>query len=238
MSPSFTVVSDSYPPHVVRDSAGLAVPGPTFFFPYVPCHDVAIDGDGLYSCQECLALYHDFVRTDPEMAISLEDLRTNGMDVIGHPSSVEATLPAIDMSTDTSPLTNEDRQSESLVEETSPSTNSTSPTPIISGSHAHRRYNYQCVVCGQLHDRAERARDCANRDEGLKPHAFSGGPSVDKWGSPKSYSLEALLREHLAAPQDRDIQCPKWLVFVMYTGVDLVFLFEINLARESLGGRT
>ncbi|KIM20417.1 hypothetical protein M408DRAFT_135818 [Serendipita vermifera MAFF 305830] len=141
------------------------------------------------------------------MAISLEDLRANGTDVIEHPNAVETTLPAIEINIDTGSFTNEDCQSESLVEKTSLSTNSASPTPIASGSYVHHRCNYQCVVCGHTHDRAERARDCANRDEGLKPHACGG--QCGKPNCTKSYSFEALLREHLATPQDRDIQCPK-----------------------------
>ncbi|KIM25571.1 hypothetical protein M408DRAFT_26120 [Serendipita vermifera MAFF 305830] len=178
---------------VLQNREPTAIP-PTVFLP----HDESLD-----DCQECLALYHDLVRTDPEMAISWTDLLASGATALAYPDSVETAPPAI--ATDS----NSDHHSEPLVEETSPSTNAAQPTPPSSGSHAHRRYNYHCAVCNHPYDRAQRARDCANRDRGLTPHACGGLCGV--LNCTKAYSSEALLREHFAPPEDRDVQCPQCL---------------------------
>lgn len=138
-------------------SAGSVIPNPTLFFSYAFHNDENLD-----DCTECLSLYHDLVRTDPEMAINLTDLLESGPGAVGQTDTAEAVPP----------ITNANRQSNSLAEETSPSTNFASPTPPVDGPHDRRRYNYYCVVCGRPHDRAERARDCSNRDLGLTPHAF------------------------------------------------------------------
>ncbi|KIM25573.1 hypothetical protein M408DRAFT_208561 [Serendipita vermifera MAFF 305830] len=140
------------------------------------------------------------------MAINLTDLLESGPGAVGQTDTAEAVPP----------ITNANRQSNSLAEETSPSTNFASPTPPVDGPHDRRRYNYYCVVCGRPHDRAERARDCSNRDLGLTPHACGG--QCGTTNCTKVYSSEALLRQHLARPQDRDVQCPKWFVFLFILG--------------------
>lgn len=178
---------------------------PTLFFPYVYLDDVVLYDKNLDDCKECLALYEDLVRADPELAISWMDLFATGPSAAGYPDTTE-------MVTNVNSIANEDRPLDSTTEEANPSTSSAQPTPLTSGSHVCRRYNYSCEVCGRPQDRAERARDCANRDRGLTPHAFLSGTSVDGSDSTKAYSSEALLREHLAPPEDRDVQCPKWFV--------------------------
>lgn len=145
------------------------------------------------------------------MAISLADLLASGPYVFGHPNRVETITPIPEIIFDANFIANAHRQLDSLAEDTSPSTNSIQMTPSTSGSHARRRYNnYHCVVCSRPYDRAERARDCANRDKGLTPHTCGG-----QWGKTnctKAYSSGALLRVHLIPPEDRDFQCPKWSV--------------------------
>lgn len=124
------------------------------------------------------------------MAISLADLLASGPYVFGHPNRVETITPIPEIIFDANFIANAHRQLDSLAEDTSPSTNSIQMTPSTSGSHARRRYNnYHCVVCSRPYDRAERARDCANRDKGLTPHTFSGGTGLDKWVAPKPTAL-------------------------------------------------
>ncbi|KIM25569.1 hypothetical protein M408DRAFT_208513 [Serendipita vermifera MAFF 305830] len=109
------------------------------------------------------------------MAISLTGLLANGTDAIKHPHAIETVHSSPGISTSA------DLQSESLVEGSSTSTNSVQPTPPASGSYGCRRYNYNCEICGRPHDRAERARDCANRDKGLTPHVCGGQCGKVDW---------------------------------------------------------
>ncbi|KIM29978.1 hypothetical protein M408DRAFT_99741 [Serendipita vermifera MAFF 305830] len=136
------------------------------------------------------------------------DLFATGPSAAGYPDTTEMVSP---INTNVNSIANEDRPLDSTTEEANPSTSSVQPAPLTSGSHACRRYNYICEVCGRPQDRAERARDCANKDRGLMPHACGG--QCGKPNCTKAYSFEALLREHLAPPEDRDVQCPKWFVF-------------------------
>lgn len=135
-------------------------------FPYINLDEEDLDG-----CQDCLALYRDLVLKDPEMAMSWADLLASGAGAVGHVKALETVLPIKQIEVDTSVVTSADAQSESYVGATSPSTDSVQATPPASNSHARRRYNYYCEVCGHSYDRAQRARDCANRDTGLTPHA-------------------------------------------------------------------
>lgn len=52
-------------------------------------NDVALYDENLDDCQDCLALYDDLVRTDPEMAIGLTDLLASEPGVVGYPHAIE-----------------------------------------------------------------------------------------------------------------------------------------------------
>ncbi|KIM21824.1 hypothetical protein M408DRAFT_299829 [Serendipita vermifera MAFF 305830] len=105
------------------------------------------------------------------MAINLADLLTSEASAVGHPSTVESVRPITQVGIDTSLVTNGQAQTESIGRTASSATGIAQTMPPVSGSHVARRYNnYGCVVCGHMYDRAQRARDCANRDRGLTPY--------------------------------------------------------------------
>lgn len=158
-----SVTSNFYLPGSMLQNTGPIILGPTHFF----VHSENSDG--------YVALYDNRVRVDPDTAISLTSILANGTDVVVVPNVIEANSHTTD--TDT----NANRQSESLLEDSSSLTNSSQPAVSAPGSHARRRYNYNCVVCNQPYDRAQRARDCANRDRGLTPHACSGQCGIVNW---------------------------------------------------------
>ncbi|KIM20422.1 hypothetical protein M408DRAFT_30376 [Serendipita vermifera MAFF 305830] len=121
-----TATSNSYLPGSVLQNAVPIILDPTHFF----AHN---ENPGEY-----LALYNDRVSTDSETAMGLANLLTNGTHVVGHPNIVEAISHTTEMNT------NADRQSESLIDESSSLTNSVQPVSA-SGSHSRHRYNYNCV---------------------------------------------------------------------------------------------
>lgn len=206
------VTPDSHLPWVVLQGVGLGESGPTLFFPHILHNDVGVYDENLDDCQECLALYHDIVRKDPGMAISLADLPVSGGGTVGAPDAVEAIPPIANMEKNINSFTDEGRKSEFFVEEVILAANASQPMPPASGPHARRRLNHTCVVCGHPHDRAERARDCANKDRGLTPHACGGQCGITNCIN--TYSFAALLREHIAPPQNRDVECPQCLRIV------------------------
>ncbi|KIM20989.1 hypothetical protein M408DRAFT_117749 [Serendipita vermifera MAFF 305830] len=104
------------------------------------------------------------------MAISLADLLANGADEVGHPNAVDPTPSRTQMEVDDRFVISVGTQPDSLASATSPSTDPVQVTQSGGSSHAHRTYKYECTVCGHSYDRAQRADDCANRDNGRKPY--------------------------------------------------------------------
>ncbi|KIM21826.1 hypothetical protein M408DRAFT_333209 [Serendipita vermifera MAFF 305830] len=124
------------------------------------------------------------------MTKNLVDPLASEAGIVGHANAVESVPLNIPMDTGAASL-------------------STSPGQAIShASGPHARRNHECSECGHLYDRAQRARDCANKDRGLTPHACRS--QCGRGSCTKAYSSEVLLREHIASPGNR-VQCPQCL---------------------------
>ncbi|KIM25677.1 hypothetical protein M408DRAFT_26002 [Serendipita vermifera MAFF 305830] len=76
-----------------------------------------------------------------------------------------------------------------------------------SRSRKSSQARHVCAVCSRSFDRTQRAHDCANRDLGLEPYVCGG--RCETANCEKAYSSEALLREHLASIEERNMQCPR-----------------------------
>ncbi|KIM20987.1 hypothetical protein M408DRAFT_117721 [Serendipita vermifera MAFF 305830] len=139
------------------------------------------------------------------MAKGLADPLTSEADEVGHTNAAESVLNSTHTKMDTSFVTRAGH-SQPLVGAASLATNSIQPTSHAFGSYA--RHNHECVECGHLYDRVQRARDCANRDRGLTPYVC--GARCGRLRCTKAYSFEALLREHLASLGNR-VQCSQCL---------------------------
>ncbi|KIM20988.1 hypothetical protein M408DRAFT_117732 [Serendipita vermifera MAFF 305830] len=193
------ITPDFYQPNVALQRNEPTVSTETLGIPYI-----VPDYEDMDRCKDCLALYDDLVHKDPEMAISLADLLADGAGSFGSQNAVEPIPLITPVKGDTDLDTSTETQPDTLVDAAGPFTDSVQAAPQASTSHTRRRYKYECVVCRHWYDRAQRARDCANRDRGLTPYVCSSrcgrmnwcvfilpnGPSVNQYVALKPIALK------------------------------------------------
>lgn len=194
------ITPDFYQPNVALQRNEPTVSTETLGIPYI-----VPDYEDMDRCKDCLALYDDLVHKDPEMAISLADLLADGAGSFGSQNAVEPIPLITPVKGDTDLDTSTETQPDTLVDAAGPFTDSVQAAPQASTSHTRRRYKYECVVCRHWYDRAQRARDCANRDRGLTPYVCSS--RCGRMNCTKAYSSEVLLSEHIASSENC-VQCP------------------------------
>lgn len=173
---------DIYQPYAAIQSAGPVVPLEALAVQYI-----TLDDEDLNECHEFLVFPEEPLCGDPEMAKGLADPLTSEADEVGHTNAAESVLNSTHTKMDTSFVTRAGH-SQPLVGAASLATNSIQPTSHAFGSYA--RHNHECVECGHLYDRVQRARDCANRDRGLTPYVCGARCGRLRWYGCSSYTPE------------------------------------------------
>lgn len=111
-------------------------------------------------------LYNDLVHEYPEMAICWADILPSIADAAERLQVIDGDHHTPDTDSQSSPITG--TQPSLVASTTDTDTPTASPaSTLLASTRTYSPPRYICAECGHPFDRAQRARDCANKDLGL-----------------------------------------------------------------------